>query len=129
MKTTDLKKTVKDFRRALGKTQTEFGQLIGKALPTVQRYEALSPPRGRVLAQLMELADEHSLRDFARTFGLALSAEIGWSRPKLRVTNNPQRWHPKEKLPAVYDQLLRDTIGDGLTVKAIRLEFDQSDGT
>jgi transcriptional regulator with XRE-family HTH domain len=129
MKTTDLKKTLKEFRHALGKTQTEFAQLLGKALPTVQRYEAVAAPKGRVLAELEEMAHEHGLEDYACAFGFALSAEIGWSRPQRMLTNNPHRRHPRETLAAVYDELFRDTIRDGLTVTAIRLEFDQSNGT
>ena len=73
----DLKKAVKDLRSALGKTQTEFGVLIGKGLATVQRYEALVPPKGKTLVTLSTLADANSQPVLAALFRSALEKEIG----------------------------------------------------
>ncbi len=76
MVTFDLRLHVKNFRSRLGLSQTEFGRLIGKSLPTVQRYENLVPPRGRVLTDLAELASRRGAADLARIFRQALSDEI-----------------------------------------------------
>jgi transcriptional regulator with XRE-family HTH domain len=128
MKPTDLRKTVKDFRHALGKTQTEFGRLIGKSLPTVQRYESLAPPRGGVLFQLEEIAREHHLSEYAFAFQCALAEELGWPAPKRRIAKDPQRWHLREELGDVYDECIGEALEEGLTVTGIHIEFDRSDG-
>lgn len=73
----DLKRAVRDLRAALGKTQTEFGALIGKGLATVQRYEGVVPPRGRVLVRLAALADDNSQTTLAALFRSALEEELG----------------------------------------------------
>ena len=77
MSSPDLRPAVRSLRLALKKTQTEFGALIGKTLPTVQRYENLVPPKGSVLTRLANVAHENGLEDYARLFRLALAAEMG----------------------------------------------------
>jgi hypothetical protein len=73
----DLKRAVRDLRAALGKTQSEFGALIGKGLATVQRYEGVVPPKGKVLGQLAALALENSQLTLAALFRSALDEELG----------------------------------------------------
>jgi transcriptional regulator with XRE-family HTH domain len=77
MSNSDLKETVKRLRLALGTTQTEFGVLIGKGLATVQRYETLVPPKGKVLVRLQKLAQDNGLDECAVIFRNALLNELG----------------------------------------------------
>ena len=73
---------VRSLRTALRLTQTDFGRLLGKSLPTIQRWETLRPPRGRALAQLYDVArrqDESDLecRNASKVFYGALAEEMG----------------------------------------------------
>jgi len=72
-----LREAVKRLRFDLGKTQTEFGVLIGKGLATVQRYETLVPPKGKVLLRLERLAREKGFYECADIFREALLVELG----------------------------------------------------
>ncbi len=78
-----LRAAVKTLRLALGKTQTEFGALIGKGLATVQRYEMLVPPKGKVLVTLYNLARENRLDECASLFRTALLTELGMEQEAL----------------------------------------------
>lgn len=73
----NLREAVRRLRLDLGKTQTEFGVLIGKGLATIQRYETLVAPKGKVLLRLEKLARENRLDECAKTFRDALLAELG----------------------------------------------------
>jgi len=77
MSSENLKVMVRQLREGLGKTQTEFGALIGKGLATVQRYEALVPPKGKVLVALEKLARKNGFTEYADAFKGALIAELG----------------------------------------------------
>src|SRR3954463_13181570 len=79
--TDELRAAVRGLRRALAKTQTEFGTLIGKSLPTIQRYEALVPPKGKVLFTLESIAREKRFDEYARAFRDAIRAELGVELP------------------------------------------------
>lgn len=79
MSTKDLRGAVRELRVALGRTQTQFGQLIGKGLATIQRYETLVPPKGAVLAMLGRLAEENGRHDLSVIFHSALAEELGES--------------------------------------------------
>ena len=68
---------VKELRLALGKSQTEFGALIHKSLPTIQRYEGVVAPAGRVLADLAALARVNRLDTLADLFQEAFDREVG----------------------------------------------------
>ena len=63
---------VRELRTALGLSQTEFGRLLGKSLPTVQRWETLRPPDGKALALLEQLATDRNHPELARPFHDAL---------------------------------------------------------
>ena len=79
----ELRRATKDFRLSIRDedgnpiSQTEFGRLLGKSLNTVQRYETLVPPTGKVLAKLARLAGERQQTAFAEIFAKALADEIG----------------------------------------------------
>ncbi len=75
-----VKEAVRKLREALGKTQTEFGQMIGASLPTIQRYERLVAPKGKVLVKLEGLAREYGLEEYAGVFENALTQELGQER-------------------------------------------------
>ena|ERR1017187_6471241 len=79
----DLRFAVRGLRLALGKTQTEFGDLIGKSLPTVQRYESLVPPKGKILLRLERLARDTRFDEYAQTFREALRADLGMDLPDM----------------------------------------------
>ena len=72
----DLRLSLKD-EAGNSLSQTEFGRLIGKSLNTVQRYEQLVPPRGRVLIELSALALSRRRPEHARIFSQALENEFG----------------------------------------------------
>jgi transcriptional regulator with XRE-family HTH domain len=80
-----LRSAVRQLRMAMGKSQTEFGALIGKGLATIQRYEALVPPRGKVLSDLVLLAEQNSQPGLAALFRSALEQEIGGLRAALGI--------------------------------------------
>ncbi len=67
---------VRELRSALGLNQTDFGTLIGKSLPTIQRYESDSAPKGDVLTFLLDLAHSKGLTDIAGVFQDARSREL-----------------------------------------------------
>jgi hypothetical protein len=82
MSSENLEVTVRQLREGLGKTQTAFGAMIGKGLATVQRYETLVPPKGKVLVRLETLARENGFTEYADAFRDALIAELGMDRPR-----------------------------------------------
>lgn len=83
MSTDELRAAVKNLRLALGKTQTEFGAMIGKSLPTIQRYESLVPPKGRILLKLEALAREKKFDEYAQTFRAAIRTDLGLDMPDM----------------------------------------------
>src|ERR1039457_7538452 len=87
--TDDLRFAVRGLRIALAKTQTEFGALLGKSLPTIQRYELLVPPKGKVLFTLESLAREKRFDEYAQTFRDAIRDELGVELPGAPVGSFP----------------------------------------
>lgn len=83
---TSLRRAVRGLRLALGKTQTEFGALIGKSLPTIQRFETLVPPRGKILLKLETLARESRLDEYAQRFRQAVRDDLGLDLPEIEVS-------------------------------------------
>jgi transcriptional regulator with XRE-family HTH domain len=81
-----LRAAVRGLRLALGKTQTEFGTMIGKSLPTIQRYETLVPPKGKTLLKLERLASEKRFDEYARTFREALRRDLGLDLPDMSAS-------------------------------------------
>src|ERR1017187_9109989 len=79
----DVRFAVRGLRIALAKTQTEFGALIGKSLPTIQRYESLVPPKGKILLRLERMAREHHFDEYAQTFREALRDDLGLELPDM----------------------------------------------
>jgi transcriptional regulator with XRE-family HTH domain len=75
--------SVRSLRTALNLSQTDFGRLLAKSLPTIQRWETLRPPRGRALAQLFDLAKQHygkpgdTFDKAGAIFHAALAEEMG----------------------------------------------------
>ena len=69
--------TVRQTRRAMGLTQSDFAIRLGKSLATVVRYETLRPPKGRTLVKLHEIAETAGLAEFAEVFKAALAQELG----------------------------------------------------
>ena len=70
--TDELSYAVKQFRKGLGETQTEFGIRLGYSLPTIQRWELVAAPRGAALIDLARRADETGRTEFAQLFRSAL---------------------------------------------------------
>jgi hypothetical protein len=124
MSSENLKVMVRELREGLGKTQTEFGALIGKGLATVQRYETLVAPKGKVLVQLEKLARESGFKECADAFRGALIAELGLDRsspderplPFVRVGGaivaGPETPEEKNKV-AAFCQVMRETRWPG----------------
>jgi len=118
----------------LGKTQTEFGALIGKGLATVQRYETLVPPKGKALVRLEKLAWENGFKEYANAFRGALIAEFGMDRetpderplPLVRtggvVIAGPETAEGENKL-AAFCQVMREANWPGPRGKAARKEM------
>jgi DNA-binding transcriptional regulator YiaG len=52
--------SVRAMRTETGLSQSDFGRLLGKSLPTIQRWETIRPPRGRALAELLDLSKKYS---------------------------------------------------------------------
>ena len=79
----NIRAAVKDLRRSFkgpdGEpiSQTEFGQMIGKSLNTIQRYEGLVAPKGAVLIQLHQWAIKQDRQDLAKVFWDAAAKELG----------------------------------------------------
>ena len=133
---------------ALGKTQTEFGTLLGKGIATIQRYETLVPPKGKVLAQLEQLAHAHGYDEYAAIFRTALAVELGIQgseiKPRPAATlisgGNPLLdFTPEEKVMAAalllvmrhpkYESLrstVRTVLRDPIEVSRKGLEFADS---
>lgn len=134
MSSANLKVMVRQLREGLGKTQTEFGALIGKGLATVQRYEALVPPKGKVLVGLEKLARENGFMEYADAFKDALIAELGMDRPRTEespipfvrtggvVIAGPETPEAENKL-AAFCQLMRETNWPGPRGKMARKEM------
>ncbi len=68
---------VKQLRDALGLTQTEFAQKLGRGLSTVQRWERDVPPRDEALLPLVYLAHSSGHEEIARSLRSMLSTELG----------------------------------------------------
>jgi transcriptional regulator with XRE-family HTH domain len=68
---------VVQLRERLGLTQPEFASRLDISMPSVQRYERLVAPTGKVLAQLAILAKEAGYDDLASEFHAALIEDLG----------------------------------------------------
>lgn len=68
---------VRKLRTAVGDTQPQFAERLGLALPTVVRYEHSRRPRGKVVADMEQIAVANGLDDLASLFRNALSDELG----------------------------------------------------
>jgi len=72
---------VRELRKCRGITQAEFGRLIGKSLPTVQRYETAGVPYNpTLLLGLMGLAEESNRGDLIEIFADGLELDIPGAR-------------------------------------------------
>jgi hypothetical protein len=89
MSSANVRDAVRRLRGGLGKTQTAFGELIGKGLATVQRYETLVPPKGKVLVQLEKLALESGFDECAKIFRNELRNELGLTSQRDEVPPPP----------------------------------------
>jgi transcriptional regulator with XRE-family HTH domain len=67
---------VRDLRNRLGDTQQQFANRLGMAISTIVRYELSRPPRGRVLADLENLAVNNGCSVEAAVFRNALYEEF-----------------------------------------------------
>ena len=138
MSSENLKVMVRELREGLGKTQTEFGALIGKGLATVQRYETLVAPKGKVLVQLEKLARESGFKECADAFRGALIAELGMDReapderplPFVRtggaIVAGPETPEEENKL-AAFCQLMREAKWPGPRGEQARKEMKAVD--
>jgi len=74
-----VRQAIKDLRESIKNldgsplTQIQFAPMIGVGLSTLQRYEQSTPPRGKTLAVLADLADVSTKPELADTFRRALS--------------------------------------------------------
>ncbi len=68
---------IKALREALGESQQDFAYRMKTAIRTIARYEGERPPKGKVLAQLEQIARENGQQEIARKFRDALAAELG----------------------------------------------------
>ena len=59
---------VRELRKVVGKGQMEFANQMSWHIVTLARYETNRPPKGRALAQLWRVANEHGEHDLARVF-------------------------------------------------------------
>jgi len=55
----------------------EFAKQMNWHIVTLARYETIRPPKGRALAQLWRVAQEHGQHELARVFLGGVQAEIG----------------------------------------------------
>ena len=117
---TDNKKVmqaVRDLRSQLGRTQTQFAEMINVGMSTVQRYEQLVPPKGRILVRLMELAEQHGYVTEARVFANALAEELdargASNRPLGMLLGGipAEKWVPFQTLAgSLYGHVFSSTI-------------------
>jgi hypothetical protein len=138
MSSENLKVTVRQLREGLGRTQTEFGALIEKGLATVQRYETLVPPKGKVLVRLEKLARENGFTEYADAFRGALIAELGMDRetpderplPFARtggaIIAGPETPEEENKV-AAFCQVMREAKWPGPRGEKARKEMKQID--
>lgn len=118
------------LRALLGETQQRFANRLGTAVTTIARYETSRPPKGKVLAQLEQIARKEGKGECADVFRRALEKELGFGSFKSPQTlrRNPWRLYTREDLLAAYDEHVGEINRDGNTVVGIRMEFDRSDG-
>lgn len=72
-----LREAVKALREEMGLTQVDFAKALGKAYPTVQRYEGQAPPPADVLVNLIRLAISQHRMDLVKTFRDGVFEELG----------------------------------------------------
>ena len=68
---------VSQLRQVVGKSQMKFAAQMDWHIVTLARYETTRPPKGRALAQLWRVAQEHGQHGLARVFLGGFQAEIG----------------------------------------------------
>lgn len=68
---------VRGLRTALGESQQAFAYRMKTAVRTIARYETVRPPKGKALAELMQVAMETGNDELANIFRKALTEEIG----------------------------------------------------
>jgi transcriptional regulator with XRE-family HTH domain len=134
MSSDTLREAVKRLRNDLGKTQTEFGVLIGKGLATIQRYETLVPPKGKVLLRLERLAREKGFNECADVFREALLADLGLNQPNTEelplpfprmggvVVAGPETSEQENRVAAL-NQLMRESLRPGAPGEQARKEI------
>lgn len=138
---------VKDFRDALGLTQPELAQRLGKSISSVQRYEKQEPPAAE-LARLALLARQAGQTHFAELFKEAALRDIAPEIVQLmeeRVTiqilpkegaesneprETPQQEHLRKLMAKEYSELndieatIREII-DGYLKRATMPEWER----
>jgi|GEM_PF-3365135 len=80
-------RAVKDLRNSLNESQPQFAVRLGTSLRSIARYETSRPPKGKVLAQLEQIALNNGFDEYAQVFRAALSNELGFPAPQV-----PLRW-------------------------------------
>ena len=72
-----LSEAVRQLRQVVGESQMAFATRMDWHIVTLARYETNRPPKGRALAQLWRVANEHGKHDLARVFLGGFQTEIG----------------------------------------------------
>lgn len=67
---------MRELRLALGLSQQQFAERIGKSYGMVQRYEQKKPPLGKALIPLVEMANATGRLDLAEVFRLGMLREF-----------------------------------------------------
>jgi transcriptional regulator with XRE-family HTH domain len=68
-----------ELRALLNETQQQFANRLGTAVTTIARYETSRPPKGRVLAQLEQIAQAEGHSVCGDAFRIALEKDLGIS--------------------------------------------------
>lgn len=76
-KRTEVQRAIVDLRQTRNLSQRAFAVHIRHNPATIGRWEALTPPHGRALAELSKIAVEFGRPDLAQIFSQGLDREVG----------------------------------------------------
>jgi transcriptional regulator with XRE-family HTH domain len=68
---------VKELRKRMGMTQTEFAAAVGKSFPMIRRYEFDLAPHGASIAPFAMFSIRHAYDDLAEVFISIMTEELG----------------------------------------------------
>jgi len=109
-----MKDLVIQLRSHLGLTQSDFGRLVGRSLPSIQGYESGKKVPSEVVAKMMAVAGKNLAHDLAKEFDRRMEGRFSAEKQRATVRDLTQ-YGPD--LHRILDEII--ALGDPGAVQCI----------